>query len=187
MSFIPPLLVSGCVNSHCPVFHFELGVQVSSVLRMKSGLTFLGRGVKPSETAEWGAVAGPHQRRWPGLPDPGLRPASPQLPLGQNTVSSFRFKFQLTSFQVSVLSSSHRTLSPSLLRAGLGCEKQSEKSVVLTGELLAGRSRVDRAWVCGPAAWGLSWTLCPQMMTSEGHPSADTTPSLSPPLSQGRA
>lgn len=105
MPFIPPLLVSGCVNSHCPVFHFELGVQVSSVLRMKSGLTFLGRGVKLSETAEWGAVAGPHQRRWPGLPDPGLRLASPQLPLGQNTVSLFRFKFQLTSFQVSLLSS----------------------------------------------------------------------------------
>lgn len=45
LSFIPsPRLVSGCVNSYCPVFHFELGVHVSSALRMKSGLTFAWSG-----------------------------------------------------------------------------------------------------------------------------------------------
>lgn len=109
-----PYLVSGCVNSHCPVFHFELGVHGSSAFRVKSGLSFTWSGVKLSETAELGPVAGPHQRRWPGLPALGLRPASPQLPLGQNTVNSSRFKFRLTSFPVSLLSGSHRTFSPFL-------------------------------------------------------------------------
>lgn len=120
----------------------------------------LGREEKLSETAEWGAVTGPHQRSWPGLPDPGLRPASPQLPLGQNAVSSFRFKFQLTSFQVSLLSSSHRTLSPSLLRAGRGWEMQSEKPVVLGVELPEVQSRPDGRTVQSRpdlGLWDRSW------------------------------
>lgn len=91
-------------------------------------------GVKLSETAVLGPVAGPHQRHWPGLPDPGLRPASPQLPPGQNTVSSFRFQFRPTSSQVSLLSSSHRTVSPSLCALVLAV-----KSVVLGEEALPGR------------------------------------------------
>lgn len=122
------------MNSQCPVFHFELGVDVSSALCMKSGLSFIWLGVKLSGTAVLGPVAGPHQRHWPGLPDPGLRPASPQLPPGQNTVSSFRFQFRPTSSQVSLLSSSHRTVSPSLCVQVLAV-----KSVVLGEEVLPGR------------------------------------------------
>lgn len=109
-----PHLVSGCVNSQCPVFHFELGVHGSSAFRVKSGLSSAWLGVKLSETAELGPVAGPHQRRWPGLPALGLRPASPRFPLGQNTVSSPRFRFRLISFPVSLLRGSHRTFPLSL-------------------------------------------------------------------------
>lgn len=145
---VPHHLVSGCENSHCPVFHFELGVHVSSVLRVKPGPTFAWLGAKQSETAERGTVSGPHQRRWPGLPDPGLRPASPQLPLGQNAVSLFRFKFRLTSFQVSLLSSSHRTFSTSL------CELVSPVRRCL-GNQWSGGCTVDRTWVCGAESGSL--------------------------------
>lgn len=68
-----PRSVSGCVNSHCPVFHFELGVDVSSAWGVTPGLSWARSALKLSETAELGPVAGRHQRH---RPDRGLRPAA---------------------------------------------------------------------------------------------------------------
>lgn len=89
-----PHLVSGCVNSHCPVFHFELGVHGSSAFRVKSGLSSAWSGVKLSETAE----AGPSC--W--APSKALaRASSSGSKASQPTASSGPEHSQFTLFQVS--------------------------------------------------------------------------------------
>lgn len=97
------------MNSHCPVFHFELGVHVSSALGVTPGLNLAWSELKLSESAELGPVARRHQRR---RPDRGLRPAAHSVRWGQSTVSLPGFRFHGASFRVSLSSSSHGTPLP---------------------------------------------------------------------------
>lgn len=91
------------------MFHFELGVHVSSALGVTPGLNLAWSELKLSESAELGPVARRHQRR---RPDRGLRPAAHNVRRGQSTVSLPGFRFHGASFRVSLSSSSHGTPLP---------------------------------------------------------------------------
>jgi hypothetical protein len=110
-----PHLVSGCVNSHCPVFHFELGA------RVKSSLICACLGVRLSETADPGPIKG--TGRASSL---GSQASRPQLPWGQDSLNLSCFEFRLSSFQVSLQRSEFTRSPPHLLGSWLGCAVHAE-------------------------------------------------------------